>query len=306
MSLLSASRPSPAPATSAPGPVAPPPGRRRPSRDQWALITLLVGTGVLYLWDLGESGWANRFYAAAAQAGSESWQAFFFGSSDAANAITVDKTPLSLWPMALSVRIFGLSSWSLLVPQAIEGVLAVWLLVATVRRTTGSSAAGLLSGLVLATTPVAVLMFRFDNPDALLTLLMVAAAYATLRAVESDSRRGGHPVRWLALAGALVGLAFLTKMLQAFLVIPAFGLVYLLFAHAGIPKRLGHVAVGLGSLVVAGGWWVAIVSLWPAGSRPYIGGSQGNSILELTLGYNGLGRLTGWRWALPRSLWSSR
>jgi 4-amino-4-deoxy-L-arabinose transferase-like glycosyltransferase len=283
MTLLTADRP----AAAAPAPAAPDPGRARWERP--ALAALLLGTGLLYLWGLGASGWANSFYAAAAQAGSESWQAFFFGSSDAANAITVDKTPLALWPMSLSVRVFGLSSWSLLVPQALEGVAAVGLLHATVRRTTGSTAAGLLSGLVLATTPVAVLMFRFDNPDALLTLLLVGAAHATLRAVEASR----HPVRWLALAGALVGLAFLTKMLQAFLVVPALGLVYLLFAHTSLPRRLGHLAIGLGSMLVAGGWWVAVVSLWPAGSRPYIGGSQDNSILELTLGYNGLGRLTG-------------
>src|SRR3954454_1617305 len=190
MSLLTESRTAPDPALPTTGTVAP----QAPSHARWerpALGALLLGTGLLYLWGLGASGWANSFYAAAAQAGSESWQAFFFGSSDAANAITVDKTPLALWPMALSIRVFGLSSWSLLVPQALEGVAAVWLLHATVRRTTGSAGAGLLSGLVLATTPVAVLMFRFDNPDALLTLLLVAAAYATLRAVESDVRRGG-------------------------------------------------------------------------------------------------------------------
>jgi len=243
---------------------------------------------LLYLWALGASGWANSFYAAAAQAGSESWKAFFFGSSDAANAITVDKTPLSLWPMALSIRLFGLSSWSLLVPQALEGVAAVWLLHATVRRTTGSAGAGLLAGAALALTPVAVLMFRFDNPDALLVLLLVGAAASTLRAVDSP-----RPVRWLALGGALVGLAFLTKMLQAFLVLPALALPYLLFAAAPLVRRVLHLLVALVAVVVAGGWWVAVVELWPASSLPYIGGSQGNSILELTLGYNGLGRLTG-------------
>jgi 4-amino-4-deoxy-L-arabinose transferase-like glycosyltransferase len=251
---------------------------------------LLVGTGVLYLWGLGESGWANSFYSAAAQAGSESWKALFFGSSDAANSITVDKTPLSLWPMALSVKIFGLSSWSLLVPQALMGVGTVALLHSTVRRTTGSAVAGLLAGLAMALTPVAVLMFRFNNPDALLTLLLVGSAAATLRASEKETT---HPVRWLSLAGTLVGLAFLTKMLQAFLVIPALGLVYLLVASAPLLKRFGHLLVGLGAMIASAGWWVAIVSLWPADSRPYIGGSQNNSILELTLGYNGFGRLTG-------------
>ena len=313
MSLTTAVRSAPAPVPDAPVPDAPhdaphdampdatPGDRGRARWERPALVGLLVGTGVLYLWGLGASGWANSFYAAAAQAGSESWKAFFFGSSDAANSITVDKTPLSIWPMALSIRVFGLSSWSLLVPQALEGVAAVGLLHATVRRTTGSAAAGLIAGVVMATTPVAVLMFRFDNPDALLTLLLVGSAYATLRAVEATApfqalpvtAQDRHPVRWLALAGTLVGLAFLTKMLQAFLVLPALGLVYLLFAHTSFPKRLGHLMVGLGAMVAAAGWWVAIVSLWPAGSRPYIGGSQDNSILELTLGYNGFGRLTG-------------
>jgi 4-amino-4-deoxy-L-arabinose transferase-like glycosyltransferase len=265
--------------------------RGRDTDPAWArpaLLGLLALTAFLYLWSLGDSGWGNSFYAAAAQAGSESWKAFFFGSSDAGNAITVDKTPLALWPMALTVRVFGLSSWSILVPQALEGVAAVWLLTATVRRTTGSAAAGLLAGLVLATTPVAVLMFRFDNPDALLLLLVIGAVAATLQALSSP-----HAVRWVALGGALVGLGFLTKMLQAFLVLPALALVYVLFAQAGLGKRVLHLLVALASMVVSAGWWIAVVSLWPASSRPYIGGSQTNSILELTLGYNGFGRLTG-------------
>ncbi len=254
---------------------------------------LLVSTALLYLWGLGESGWANSFYSAAVQAGSESWKAFFFGSSDAANAITVDKTPLALWPMALSVRLFGLSSWSILVPQALFGVASVWLLHRTVRRTTGSVGAGLLAGAALALTPVAVLMFRFNNPDALLTLLLIGSAAATLRGVEASADPDGRPARWLALAGALVGLAFLAKMLQAFLVLPALALAYLLVAGVPLVRRLGHLLVAFGAMVLAGGWWVAIVELWPAASRPYIGGSQDNSILELALGYNGLGRLTG-------------
>lgn len=270
-------------------PAPPPPSdRTRAGWERPALGALLGATALLYLWGLGESGWANSFYAAAAQAGSESWKAFLFGSSDAANAITVDKTPLSLWPMALSIRAFGLSSWSLLVPQALIGVATVALLHHTVRRSTGSATAGLVAGAVLALTPVAVLMFRFDNPDALLVLLLVGATAATLRAVEPTR----HPVRWLALAGALVGLAFLTKMLQAFLVVPALALVYLLAAGAPLLRRLGHLLVALAALVASAGWWVALVELWP-GERPYIGGSQNDSVLELTLGYNGLGRLTG-------------
>ncbi len=254
-----------------------------------ALLGLLLATGLLYFWGLGASGWANSFYSAAAQAGSASWKAFFFGSSDAANSITVDKTPMSLWAMALSIRLFGLSSWSILAPQALMGVGSVGLLYATVRRSTGNAAAGLLAGTVLALTPVAALMFRFNNPDALLVLLMIGAVAATLRALETPERA----VRWLILGGSLVGFAFLTKMLQAFLVLPPLALVYLVAARVGLPKRIGHLLIAFGSMIAAAGWWVAIVSLWPAASRPYIGGSTNNSILELTLGYNGFGRLNG-------------
>jgi len=254
-----------------------------------ALLGLLLATCLLYLWGLGASGWANSFYSAAAQAGSDSWKAFFFGSSDAANSITVDKTPMSLWAMALSVRLFGLSSWSILAPQALMGVGSVGLLYATVRRSTGNAWTGLFAGTMLALTPVAVLMFGFNNPDALLVLLLIASVWATLRAIESPDKA----VRWLVLGGAFVGFAFLTKMLQAFLVLPPLAIVYLLAAKPSIGKRFVHLLIAFGSMIAAAGWWVAIVELWPASSRPYIGGSQNNSILELTLGYNGFGRLTG-------------
>ncbi len=266
--------------------------RGRPQDPAWArpaVLGLLTLTLVLYVWGLGASGWANSFYSAAVQAGSDSWKAFFFGASDAAGSITVDKPPLALWPMAVSVRLLGLSSWSILLPQALMGVATVGLLHATVRRATGSPAAGLLAGVVLATTPVAVLMFRFNNPDALLVLLMTGAAYATLRALERPERA----VRWLVLGGALVGLAFLTKTLQAFLVLPALALAYGLCAAVPLGRRLVHLIAALGAMLAAGGWWVAVVELWPASSRPWIGGSQTDSFLELTFGYNGFGRLTG-------------
>ncbi|GAA5146031.1 glycosyltransferase family 39 protein [Nocardioides marinquilinus] len=277
-----AARPEPPPAPAGRRP------RRRWPADRAAHAALLAGTALLYLWGLGASGWGNSFYAAAAQAGSQSWTAFLFGASDAAGSITVDKPPLSVWPMALSVRLFGLSSWSVLVPQALMGVASVALLVALVRRVTGNRWAGLLAGLVLALTPVAVLMFRFDNPDALLTLLLVGAAWATVRALESP-----RALRWLVLGGALLGLAFLTKTLQAFLVVPGLVAAYAVFATVPWRRRVGHLLAAAAAMVVAGGWWVALVELWPAGSRPYIGGSQTNSFLELTFGYNGFGRLTG-------------
>jgi 4-amino-4-deoxy-L-arabinose transferase-like glycosyltransferase len=235
---------------------------------------------------LSRNGWANDFYAAAVQAGTKSWKAFFFGSFDASNFITVDKTPASLWVMELSARAFGLNSWSLLLPQAAEGVATVALLYATVRRWSGP-AAGLIAGTVLALTPVAALMFRFNNPDALLVLLMTAAAYTTVRAIESGR------TRWLVLTGTLLGFAFLAKMLQGFLVIPAFALGYLVAGPPRLGRRLLQLLAGGAALIASAGWWVAIVQLTPAADRPYIGGSTGNSVLQLALGYNGLGRLDG-------------
>ncbi|WP_062464055.1 glycosyltransferase family 39 protein [Demequina soli] len=263
--------------------------RGRPEDPAWArpaLLGLLLATAVLYLWNLSINGWANSYYAAAIQAGTESWKAFFFGSFDAANLITVDKTPGSLWVMELSTRIFGMNSWAMLAPQALLGVASVGVLHATVRRVAGP-AAGLIAGATLALTPVAVLMFRFNNPDALLVLMLTLGAYATVRAMEKGSWR------WLVLAGTFVGLGFLAKMMQAFLVIPAFAGAYLVAAPIVLHRRILHVLSAAAAVVVAGGWWVAIVELWPASSRPYIGGSQTNSVLELMLGYNGLGRLTG-------------
>jgi 4-amino-4-deoxy-L-arabinose transferase-like glycosyltransferase len=252
----------------------------------WAPLAALLGlTGALYLWGLSRNGYANSYYAAAVQAGTHSWKAFVFGSLDAANYITVDKPPASLWLMELSSRVFGFSSFSMLLPQALEGIASVALLYATVRRWFGRSAA-LLSGLVLALTPVAALMFRFNNPDALLVLLLVAAAYALTRALEAGSGR------WLALAGALLGFGFLTKELQAFLVLPAFVLVYLVAAPIPVRRRVRQLGLAGGAVLVSAGWWVALVELWPASARPYIGGSTNNSLVQLILGYNGLERIS--------------
>ncbi|MFT7838639.1 glycosyltransferase family 39 protein [Saccharothrix sp. BKS2] len=251
-----------------------------------ALVVLLAGTAVLYLWDLTASGWGNSYYSAATQAGARSWTAWLFGGSDAGGVITVDKPPAALWVSGLFARAFGFSSWTALAPQAIEGVLAVWLLHATVKRTSGP-VAGLLAGAALAVTPVAVLVFRFNLPDALLVLLLVAGAYCTVRALEAASGR------WLALAGVAVGFAFLAKMGQALLVLPAFTAAYLLAAPTSPGRRFLHL-LGAGLAVVgSAGWFVLLVELWPAGSRPYIGGSSNDSLWELALGYNGLGRVFG-------------
>ncbi len=254
-------------------------------KDSAPLATLLIFTGVVYLWELSHNGYANSYYAAAVQAGTHSWKAFLFGSLDASNYITVDKPPASLWLMEISSRVFGFSSFSMLLPQALAGIASVGLLYASVKRWFGRPAA-LLAGLVLAITPVAALMFRFNNPDALLVLLLVVAGYALTRALEAGS------TRWLALAGSVVGFAFLTKELEAFLVLPAFALVYLVAAPVPLRRRVWQLAVAGGALVLSAGWWVALVELWPASSRPYIGGSTDNSILQLIFGPNGLDRIS--------------
>jgi 4-amino-4-deoxy-L-arabinose transferase-like glycosyltransferase len=251
-----------------------------------ALILLLVGTAVAYLWNLSASGYANSFYAAAVQAATKSWKAFLFGSIDSSNFITVDKPPASLWVMALSGRLFGFSGLSVLVPQVLEGVVSVGLLYAAVKRWFGGGAA-LLAGLVLALTPVAALMFRFNNPDALLVCLLTASAYCLVRALESGS------TRWMIGVGTLIGFGFLTKMGQAFLVLPGFALVYLVAAPVTLRRRLGQLLAGGAALLVSAGWWVVLVTLWPVASRPMIDGSSDNSILNLIVGYNGLGRIFG-------------
>ncbi len=193
---------------------------------RWALAALLAATAVLYLWNLSASGYGNTFYAAAAQAGSQSWSAWFFGSLDAQNFITVDKPPASLWVTGLSVRLFGMSSWAVMAPQALMGVAAVAVLYCAVRRAFADpdqgAAAGLLAGAVLAVTPAAALMFRFNNPDALLVLLLTVAAYCLMRAATAASwrwlharrRRDGRRVSHQDAAG-LPGAARLRSCLSA-------------------------------------------------------------------------------------------
>ncbi len=251
-----------------------------------ALLALLGATALLYLWGLGSSGWANQYYAAAAQAGTQDWKAWLFGSLDAGNAITVDKPPVALWVMVLSGRLFGFTPFTMLLPQALMGVASVAVLFAAVRRVSGPGA-GLIAGAALAVTPVAALMFRYNNPDALLVLLLVVAAYLMVRAIET----GG--TRWIVLVGVVLGFAFLTKLLQAFLVMPGLALAFLVAAPIGIGQRLGRLAAGALAMVLTAGSFLAMVSLWPADSRPYIGGSTDNSLLQLALGYNGIQRVVG-------------
>ncbi|MCK2217226.1 glycosyltransferase family 39 protein [Actinomadura sp. ATCC 31491] len=276
------------------------PGRALPARlflgpetgPRWArpaLWAVLAAAAVLYAWAL--SGNANEYYAAAVLSGTKSWKAFFFGAIDAGSFITVDKPPLALWVMGLSARIFGYGTYSMLLPQALAGVAAVALVHSAVRRAfpagrTGHVAA-LVAAVVMTLTPITVAINRDNNPDTVLVLLLVLAAWFCL-----ESLRTGRP-RSLLLAALFVGLAFNAKMLQAYLVVPAFGVAYLACARASWGRRIGHLlAAGL-VLLVSSAWWMAVVDLWPKDSRPYIGGSTDNTVWDLVIGYNGLGRIFG-------------
>jgi 4-amino-4-deoxy-L-arabinose transferase-like glycosyltransferase len=259
------------------------------SKSRWeraGLIVLLVGTAVAYLWNITINGMGNQFYAGATQAGSKDWKALLFASLDTGNFITVDKPPVSQWVMGLSGQIFGFSSASMLVPQALMAVAAVALLYSAVARVSGRGA-GLIAGSALALLPVAVLMFRFNNPDAVMALLMMAGAYCTIRALQKAS-----PM-WIALAGVALGFAFLAKMLEGLMVLPALGLAYLIVAPTSLPKRLLHLIGALAALLVSSGWYVLLTIMWPASSRPFMAGSTDNTFMNLVLGYNGFARILG-------------
>jgi 4-amino-4-deoxy-L-arabinose transferase-like glycosyltransferase len=262
--------------------------RRDAAEPAWArpaLLGVLALAAVLCLWDLTISGNSNTYYAAAVKSASVDWKAWFFGSLDPGSFITVDKPPLALWMMGLSARLFGFSSFSMLLPDALCTIAAVGLLYATVKRAFGS-AAGIAAALALATTPITIAIARVNNPDALLILLLVASAFFTQKAIASGRTRP------LLLAGAMVGLAFMTKMLQGWMVVPALGAAYLLAGPSRIGTRIAQLAAALATMVAVSAAWPVAVSLWP-GSKPYVGGSTDGSVWDLIFGYNGFGRLTG-------------
>ena len=246
-------------------------------------LFVVVIAGALYLFNLTANGYGNEYYSAAAWAGSRDWTAWLFSSVDPGNFIATDKPPLSTMVMGLSVRAFGLSPLSILLPQALMGIATVVVLMATIRRTLGRTA-GIIAGVVLATTPVSVLIFRYNNPDALLTLLLVCSAYALTRALEADRHR------WLILSGLLIGLGFEAKALQAFIVLPGFALTYWLAGKGDVRRRIRGLALAAGSVVIAGSWWLLLVELTPPTDRPNLDGSARNSAIHLVLAQNGVGR----------------
>ena len=250
------------------------------------LAGLLVLAAVLNLWALSRNGLANEYYSGAVRSMASSWHNFLYASFDKAGVMTVDKPPLALWVQALSARVFGFSSWSMLVPQALMGVASVGLVYDMTRRRFGRFG-GAAAGLVLATTPIAVAISRHNNPDALLVLCSTAALWFVVRGLE-DGR-----TRWLVAAGACVGLGFETKMAAALLVVPALAAAWLYVAPRGRVGALRQLAAGGGVMAAVGLAWPVLVWLTPAADRPWVSGTTDNSVWSLMLGYNGLGRLDG-------------
>jgi 4-amino-4-deoxy-L-arabinose transferase-like glycosyltransferase len=250
------------------------------------LGALVVLSAVLNLWALDRNGWANTYYSAAVRSMSSSWHNFIYGSFDASGVMTVDKPPLALWVQALSVKVFGYHSLSILVPEALMGVASVVLVYDLTRRVWGR-AAGCAAGLVLALTPISVAISRHNNPDALLILCCTAALWFLVRALQ-DGR-----TRWIVLAGVAVGLGFETKMGAALLVVPAIVAAWLWIAPRGRLAAGRQLLAGGAAMVVVGGAWPLLMALTPASSRPWISGTNDNSILSLIFNYNGFGRLDG-------------
>jgi 4-amino-4-deoxy-L-arabinose transferase-like glycosyltransferase len=272
-------------------PDAPPPSRHTApaqAAPRWslpALLAILLLAGVLYSWNLsGQS--LNSFYSAAVLSGTQSWKAWFFGSLDAGNFITVDKPPLALMVMGLSCRLFGFGTWQMMAPMIVAALATIWILHSSVKRVWGHGAAAV-AALVLALTPITVAINRDNNPDTLLVLLMVGGAALALRAVTNG--------RLLPLLGSAVcfGLAFNTKMLQGYIALPAVFAVYLYATRLPLVKRIANLLVAGVVLAVSSFWWAAAVSLVPASDRPYIGGSTDGTAWNLITGYNGLGRVFG-------------
>jgi len=260
---------------------------REPQIWQWlALGGIAVLSVFLNFFQLGQNGFPNAYYAASVRSMLDNWHNFLFVSYDPGGFVSIDKPPLGFWLQVASARAFGFDGFSVLFPQALAGVLAVGLLFHLVRRQFGVGA-GLLAALALAVSPVSVVTNRNNTIDSTLALVLLLGAWAVLRAAEIGR------LRRLAVAAALVGLGFNVKMLEAYLVVPAFAALYLFAAPISWRRRIGHLAVAGVVLVVVSLVWVSAVDLTPAAQRPYVGSTQDNSELSLALGYNGVDRLMG-------------
>lgn len=263
--------------------------RQRPTTRNWHRIVLgaiIALSAFLNFYRLDQMGYSNTYYAAGVKSMLTSWHNFFFVSFDPGGFVTIDKPPLGFWIQAASAKLFGFSGWSILFPEALAGVLAVALLYHLVRRTFGPIA-GLIAALALAVTPVSVATQRNNTIDSLLVFTLLLSAWALIRAIETGR------LRWLLLCALGIGLGFNIKMMEAYLVVPAFGLAYLLGTSQSWLKRILHLGLALILMLAVSFAWIVAVDLTPASQRPFVGSTQDNSELSLALGYNGVQRLLG-------------
>jgi 4-amino-4-deoxy-L-arabinose transferase-like glycosyltransferase len=252
----------------------------------FALSGVMLVSLFMNFYQLGQNGFGNLYYAAGIRSMMDNWHNFFFVSFDPGGFVTIDKPPLGFWLQTISAKIFGLTAFSVYLPQALSGVLSVALLYHLVRRRFGV-VAGLLASLALAISPISVVTNRNNTIDSTLTLVMLLGAWAVLRAAETGK------LRWLLLCAVTVGVGFNIKMMEAYLVIPAFGLLYLLAAPKSIWRKLGNLALATILLLGISLSWALAVDLTPASQRPYVGSTQNNSEISLAIGYNGVQRLLG-------------
>lgn len=255
----------------------------------WHYLALVGVMGValfFHIYQLDREGYGNMYYAAAVKSMSLDPKSFFFNSFDTASFVTVDKPPLGLWMQVISVWLFGYSGISLMLPQVIAGVSSVALLYVLVRRAFGEWA-GLIAALVLAVTPISIAANRNNTMDGQLVFTSLLAAWAISLAAERGK------LRWLLLCAFFVGVGFNIKMLQAYMVLPAFYAVYFLTAATQWWKRIVHLIVATVLLIVVSFAWVVAVDLTPPESRPFIGSSTDNTMMELVVGHNGMARIGG-------------
>jgi 4-amino-4-deoxy-L-arabinose transferase-like glycosyltransferase len=257
-----------------------------PAWERPALWLVALLAGALTFWGLTRNGYANTYYAEAAQAASRSWTAWLTNVVDTSGSDSLDKGPLSNMLMGLSGRVFGFSSFSMLAPEALCGVGAVLVLHNTVKRALGHRAA-ILAALMLALTPIFVTMSRFNNPDALLVLLEVSAAWALVRALQSGR------TRHVLLCGVFVGLAFNVKMLQAYLIVPGLAATLLIAGQGTVRRRVGQLLAGGAAMLAVSFVWYGAMMLIPAVNRPWVGDTTDNSWFSLIFGANGLSRVSG-------------
>ena len=248
------------------------------------IFFILLLAAFLYTWRIWGEGFANEYYAAGVYSMGRNAHAFFFNSLDTAGFVTIDKPPLGFWIQVAFTKAFGFAGWVLVLPEAISGVLSVYLAYRMVKSRFGEGA-GLVSGIVLALTPIFAAVSRNNTIDGILILLLVLAADQAIKAAERGS------MKHLIFSGILIGLGFNVKMLQAYMIVPAVYLTYLIFAKQKFLKKILACALSAIILIAISLSWVAAVDLTDEGSRPYIGSSDTNSALELALGYNGLNRL---------------